>query len=85
MSTPTGYADHSGNIWTFNDGGHTVIDGKTVRGRPGRRMLQPGEAYYDTRGELRYVPGGECPDCRGTGVQRFDAITIELCTTCGGH
>lgn len=56
--TPTGYADQLGNIWAFSDG-HTVIDGKTVRGTPGQRMLAPGSLYYDTRGELRRVPERE--------------------------
>lgn len=55
-SPPTGYLDHLGNVWVFNDGGHTVIDGKTVRGRSGRRVLQPGESYYGTDGALRVVP-----------------------------
>jgi hypothetical protein len=51
----TGYLDAYGNVWVYNDGGHTVIDGKLVRGRPGRRMLAPGEVYYDTHGERRTV------------------------------
>lgn len=54
----TGYRDSFGNVWLYSDG-LTVIDDQTVRGslRPGqRRMLAPGEVYYDTHGERRTVP-----------------------------
>lgn len=50
----TGYLDAYGNVWVFNQG-HVVIDGKTVRGQAGRRMLVAGEVYYDTRGLRRVV------------------------------
>lgn len=52
----TGYPDAYGNVWLFNDGGHTVIDGVTTRGAPGRRMLRSGERYYDSRGVVQTVP-----------------------------
>lgn len=58
VSLPTGYADAYGNVWIFCDG-LTVIDSETARGslRPGqRRMLQPGESYYNTRGWRCVVP-----------------------------
>lgn len=50
----TGYLDAYGNVWVYNTG-HTVIDGVTVRGQQGRRMLLPGEVYYSTRGERKVV------------------------------
>jgi hypothetical protein len=54
VAPPTGYLDSFGNVWAFSSG-HTVIDGVTVRGRPGRRMLAVGEVYMDTHGERRIV------------------------------